>query len=124
MAVFSLTEKQGDSNQSFSYHLHLKQTLEQAIAEDQIEKYHFTLLRNLYEKTANFLGYKEWGDLLETAPGEKQAYLKRIIHFSSHSKLSSEEVQEPTEPEKQTIKLLLDNLIENYSYRQEDAPNG
>ena len=47
---FALTEKRGDSNQSFSYHLFLKNTLEKAIADNQIQKYHFTLLRNLYEK--------------------------------------------------------------------------
>jgi hypothetical protein len=30
----------------------LKQTIEQAIANNNVERYHFTLLRNLYEKTA------------------------------------------------------------------------
>lgn len=114
--TFALTEKQGDSNKSFSYHLYLRQILEKAIAENQIQKYHFTLLRNLYEKTASFLGYKQWTDLLETAPGDKEAYLKRIITFSSHRTLSNEEVAEPTGPEKQTVKLLLDNLINNYGY--------
>ena len=114
--TFALNEKKGDSNQSFSYHLYLKQTLEKAIAENQIQKYHFTLLRNLYEKTASFLGYEKWADLLKTAPGNKDSYLKRIINFSSHRTLSNEEVAEPTEPEKQTIKLLLDNLINNYGY--------
>lgn len=114
--AFALKEKRGDSNQSFSYHLHLKTIIEQAVADNQIEKFHFTLLRNLYEKTASFLGYAKWQDLLETAPGDKDAYLKRIITFSSHRTLSSEEVRDPTEPEKQTVKLLLDNLINNYGY--------
>ncbi|MFX5926224.1 anticodon nuclease, partial [Acinetobacter baumannii] len=54
---FTLTEKPGDSNKSFSYHLHLKQTIEQAIVDGKVERYHFALLRNLYEKTASFLGY-------------------------------------------------------------------
>lgn len=121
--AFELDEKNGASNQSFSYHLYLKQTLEQAIAADKIEKYHFVLLRNLYEKTAGFLGYKEWSALLETAPGGKQGYLKRIIHFSSHSKLSGEEVREPSGPEKETVGLLLKNLIDNYGYWQEEPPN-
>jgi wobble nucleotide-excising tRNase len=114
--TFALTEKDGDSNKSFSYHLYLRQTLEKAIAESQIEKYHFTLLRNLYEKTASFLGYKQWADLLKTAPGDKDSYLKRIITFSSHRTLSNEEVAEPTEQEKKTVELLLDNLINNYGY--------
>ncbi len=121
--TFALLEKDGDSNKSFSYHLYLKQIIEKAIADNQIEKFHFTLLRNLYEKTASFLGYAKWQDLLETAPGDKDAYLKRIITFSSHRTLSSEEVRDPTGPEKQTVKLLLDNLIDNYGYwpKKEDA---
>ncbi|MFW8636593.1 hypothetical protein [Cribrihabitans pelagius] len=118
--TFELTEKNGDSNQSFSYHLYLKQTLEEAIAADKIERYHFTLLRNLYEKTSNFLGYPRWSELL---PGDQQLYMNRIIQFTSHSTLSSETIAEPSPQEKQTVKLLLDHLRNNYSYWQEDAPN-
>jgi hypothetical protein len=122
--TYNLNVKYGDANKSFSYHLHLRSVLEKAIADGTIERYHFTLLRNLYEKTAGFLGHTEWGDLLDTAPGEKQAYLNRIINFSSHSRLSSEEFREPTGPEKQTVKLLLDNLIDNYGFWKEAAQNG
>lgn len=111
--TFALTEKKGDANKRFSYHLFLKQTIEQAIAENQIQKYHFTLLRNLYEKTASFLGYLQWSDLL---PDDKQTYLNRIIQFTSHSTLSNEAVAEPTPQEKQTVKFLLDNLLTNYGY--------
>ena len=112
---FALTEKQGDSNQSFSYHLHLKQTIEQAIADNKVERYHFTLLRNLYEKTANFLGYPKWSELL---PDDRQLYLNRIIQFTSHSTLSNEAVAEPTPAEKATVKLLLDHLKKNYGFWQ------
>jgi hypothetical protein len=115
--TFGLTEKKGDSNTSFSYHLYLKQTLEQAIAGNQIQKYHFTLLRNLYEKTASFLGYREWKDLLPgETPDDKKPYYNRIIQFASHSTLSNETVAEPTLQEKQTVKLLLDHLRDNYGY--------
>lgn len=117
--AFDLNVKYGDSNKSFSYHLHLRQALEQAIASDQIQRYHFTLLRNLYEKTASFLGYPQWSGLL---PDDKQAYLNRIIQFTSHSTLSNESVTEPTLQEKQTVKFLLDHLVANYGYwRQEEA---
>lgn len=115
--TFDLEEKQGHSNKSFSYHLYLKQMLEQVIEHNKIEKYHFTLIRNLYEKTANFLGYHQWTDLL---PGDKQLYFQRIINFTSHSTLSNETVAEPTDPEKQTIKLLLNHLIDNYGFWQEE----
>ncbi len=73
---------------------------------------------NLYEKTANFLGYDHWTDLLDTAEGDKDSYLRRVMTFSSHRTLSNEEVRDPTEPEKQTVKLLLDNLKNNYGYRK------
>lgn len=113
---FSLQEKHGDSNKSFSYHLHLKNILEQAIQDQMVERYHFTLLRNLYEKAASFLGYPNWSELL---PDDKQAYLNRIIQFTSHSSLSIEAVSEPSPQEKQTIRLLLEHLVDNYSFWKE-----
>jgi hypothetical protein len=114
---FELEEKKGDSNKSFSYHLYLKQTIEQAIENNEIQKYHFMLLRNLYEKTAIFLGYPSWSELL---PDDgREAYYNRIIQFTSHSTLSNETVAEPTEPEKQTVKLLLEHLRENYNFWEE-----
>ena len=119
--TFELEAKNGDSNKSFSYHLYLKHTLEQAIENDQIERYHFTLLRNLYEKTSSFLGYPKWSKLL---PDDQQLYLNRIIQFTSHSTLSDEAVAEPSPQEKQTVKLLLKHLRDNYSYWQEEAANG
>lgn len=119
--TFALVEKQGDSNQSFSYHLHLKQTIEQAIAEDKVERYHFTLLRNLYEKTSNFLGYRNWSKLL---PDDKEAYYNRIIQFTSHSTLSNEAVADPSPQEKQTVKVLLENLLNNFGYWKQEDHNG
>ncbi|MEH8185116.1 MULTISPECIES: AAA family ATPase [Aeromonas] len=118
---FALTEKQGDSNKSFSYHLHLKQVIEQAIADNKVERFHFTLLRNLYEKTASFLGYPKWSELL---PDDKQLYLSRIINFTSHNTLSSEAVAEPTPAEKAIVKFLLEHLKSNYGYWQQEHQNG
>lgn len=114
--TFELIEKNGDSNKSFSYHLFLKQTIEEAINTNTIQKYHFTLLRNLYEKTANFLGYPRWSELL---PDDKQIYFNRVIQFTSHSTLSNEAVPDPTDPEKQTVKFLLEHLTTNFNYWQE-----
>lgn len=114
-----LQEKKGDSNKSFSYHLHLKHIIEEAILANNIQKYHFILLRNLYEKTANFLGYPQWSELL---PDDKRTYYNRIIQFTSHSTLSNEVVPEPTEPEKQTVKFLLEHLVNNKYWR--DGHNG
>ncbi|MFM4769976.1 MULTISPECIES: AAA family ATPase [Aeromonas] len=119
--TFELTVKHGDSNKSFSYHLHLKQIIEQAIADNRVERFHFTLLRNLYEKTASFLGYPKWSELL---PEDKQLYLSRIINFTSHNTLSNEAVAEPTQAEKAIVKLLLEHLKSNYGYWQQEHQNG
>lgn len=113
----SLVEKNGDSNTSFFYHLDLKKQLEAAIAIDNIQRQHFTLVRNLYEKTASFLGYPKWSLLL---PGENEnqkiAYLNRIIQFSSHDTLANVRPTQLRPEEKQIVKFLLKHLVDNYSY--------
>lgn len=113
---YELDTKFGDSNENFSYHHHLIGIIKRAIEENKIEKYHFTLLRNLYEKTANFLGYEKWSDLL---PDDKEVYASRIMNFYSHRTLLNDEVREPTEPEKQTVKLLFNHLIDNAKFWKE-----
>jgi len=52
-------------------------------------------------------------------PDDKQTYYNRVIQFTSHSTLSNEVVSEPTEPEKQTVKFLLNHLIENKYWKEE-----
>ena len=119
--TYELIGKLGDSNKNFSYHLHLISVLQEAVDGNQIEKYHFMLLRNLYEKTANFLGCTQWSDLL---PDDKKTYYNRVIQFTSHSTLSNEAVSEPTDPEKNTLKLLLNHLVENNYYIKDKEQNG
>ena len=108
--TFDFIPKFGDSNKIFSYHLFLKQTLEKAVLTGSVQKYHFTLLRNLYEKTANFLGYPQWSELL---PDNQETYYNRIIQFLSHSTISNETVAELTNRDKNTLKILLEHLIKN-----------
>ena len=116
--LFEMSSKKGDSNKSFSYHLFLKQTIKEAIDSDNIQKFHFTLLRNLYEKTANFLGYSRWSELL---PDDKKLYYKRIIQFSSHSTLSNEAVAEPNPSEKRIVEFLFNDLIKKVYWTEEKS---
>jgi hypothetical protein len=117
--TFVHEEKKGDSNKSFSYHLHIKNLIEQAVATDSVQRYHFALLRNLYEKTANFLGYQKWSELL---PEDKKAYAARVMNFYPHNTLSNEEIAEPTPPEKEMVGLLLRKL-NSYGYWQPEQGN-
>ena len=115
---FDLEVKQGGSNKSFSYHLFLKNLLEEVEPKD-IQKYHFMLLRNLYEKAANFLGYSGWSNLLPNDDA-RQSYYTRIINFTSHSTLSNDIITEPTDAEKKIVKYLLKHLINNYGFYIEE----
>jgi len=116
---FEIEEKRGDSNKSFSYHLHVKNLISTAVRDSSVQRYHFALLRNLYEKTANFLGYERWSDLL---PGDQKAYATRIMNFYPHNTLSNEEIAEPTAPEKEMVRRLLENLDE-YGYWKQGESN-
>ncbi len=115
---YELNLKFGDSNKSFAYHHYLIDIIRTAIEENKIEKYHFILLRNLYEKASNFLGYNKWSDLL---PDDKEVYATRIMNFYSHGALLNEEVKEPTAPEKQTVKFLFEHLIDNAKFWKEET---
>jgi hypothetical protein len=84
-----LTYEIENSNDSpFSYHLFLLNEIKHATETGEIYKYHFNFMRNILEKMATFLGYENWGDLLEPVRGDKEAYIKRILNLSSHSNLS------------------------------------
>ena len=123
--TYDIEEKKGDSNCCFSYHLHLRKVIEDAIENNTIEKFHFMLLRNLYEKTAHFLGYQNWSDLLpQDRPDDKTAYYNRIIQFTSHSTLSIETRSEPAPAEKRTIEYLLKHLVTNYKFENKVQNNG
>lgn len=106
--TFELINQPNDS--PFSYHLFLKSEIQKALETGQLSKYHFNFLRNILEKTSTFLGIRNWGELLpERTPGERDAYLTRIINISSHSKNANEEIFDITESDKRVIGYLMDN---------------
>ncbi|MGR0280372.1 AAA family ATPase [Marinomonas dokdonensis] len=121
---YSLVKKNGDSNTSFFYHLELKRQLEQAIENGNIDRQHFIFIRNLYEKTASFLGYPKWSNLL---PGDndenREAYLNRIIQFSSHDSLAHLRPAMLKPEEKKIVGFLLAHLVNNYNYWQQEELN-
>lgn len=98
-----------DTNDSpFSYHLALLTELNKAILSDDIQKYHYNFLRNILEKTATFLGYKNWGELL---PAEsREAYCRRI-NLYSHSKHSGEESSIVKEEDKRVLTYLVKEVL-------------
>jgi hypothetical protein len=120
---FELLDQPNDS--PFAYHLHLISQLQEVIKSGQIEKYHFNLLRNIFEKTATFLGYKKWEHLLpKTNDGLPNPYAKRIVNFGSHSKHSGDEVGPLKSEEKKVLEQLVKHVIDNHLFCQPVAATG
>lgn len=117
--TFSLRELASDS--PFSYHLFLLSELEKALQPPiNIQKYHFNFLRNLLEKTSTFLGYNKWEELL---PQEsREAYHRRIINLSSHSKHNGEEISVVDENDKRVLGFLVQEIKRMYSFKSTIIP--
>lgn len=118
--TYEFAEKQGDANNALSYHLYLKDILVRAIENRNIKKYHFMLLRNLYEKTAMFLGYKSWGKIL---PQNKVSHYTRIMNFNSHSKLTEEEPGDLSADDIEAVGVLVKYLIDNFKFFEKNNKN-
>lgn len=110
--TFSLDVQPKDS--PFSYHLFLLSELEKVIASGNIQKYHYNFLRNILEKTSTFLGYNKWEDLL---PQEsREAYYRRIINLSSHSKHNGEETSIIDDNDKRVLNFLVNEIKSVYHF--------
>lgn len=104
----------------FGYHLFIKKIIQKAIDDNAIERYHFMLFRNLLEKTASFLGYNNWGDILvenNMSDEDRKGYI-RFINSASHNKISDLEAKELKQNEKNLLKLLFDNFKREYKWKE------
>ena len=120
--LYELNEQPSDS--PFSYHLYLLSEIKKSINSKQIKKYHFNFLRNILEKTATFLGYSDWRDILpKTDKGGADPFANRVVNLSSHSAHAGEEVAEPEERDKEKLCELVQFLISNYGFWQGETNN-
>ncbi|EDX70452.1 hypothetical protein [Bacillus cereus] len=107
--------KKQESDSPFGYHLVVKEEINRAISQNEINRYHFTLLRNLLEKTATFLGYPKWSDcILEE---ERESYARRI-NLYSHNSHSEFEYKEPNQQEKKLLEYVFTNFIKNFKWKE------
>lgn len=117
----STFELASSNDHPFSYHLFLLSEIRKAIETGQVKKYHFGFLRNILEKTATFLGYRHWEDLLEkTAEGHPNRFASRIINLSSHSVHAGEEITDIGDSDKDKLDELIKYLITTYGFRKQE----
>ncbi len=106
-----------EKNTSFSYHLLLLTEIREAIKNNEVKKYHFSFLRNILEKTATFLGRKNWPELLPVAGDDNpDPFANRILNLSSHSAHAGEETGEVEANDKEKLKELVDFLSSEYGF--------
>lgn len=117
--TYQLDEQANDA--PFSYHLLLLAELKKAVDADSVQKYHFNFLRNVLEKTATFLGYRRWSDLLPKIDGNPDPFANRIVNLSSHSAHSGEEVAEIESNDKDKLRVLVDHLFTKYQFLKPKA---
>lgn len=118
---FSLEEKSGDSNKSFSYHLHLRELIRKAIRDEKIDRTCLMFLRNLYEKTSSFLGYGKWSNFLPEEARDR--YAARLMNFYSHSTLSDQTSLDIPEDEKRMVRYLFNHLDKHFCSRENERDN-
>lgn len=118
--TFELLEQPTDS--PFSYHLFLLSELQSAIRSGKVRKYHFSLVRNILEKMATFLGYNHWPSLLPKATNDKpDPFSNRILNLSSHSAHAGEEVSDVEDKDKEKLDELVKYLIKTYGFKKQEA---
>lgn len=102
------------SDSPFAYHLKVIDIIDEAIKENQLEKYHYNLLRSLFEKTSTFLGYRSWEEIIPES--EKDKVHRRYLNLFSHDKQSVEEFPDITEEDKEQFKVIYKSFIEKYYF--------
>ena len=123
-------EKQADgtfelstsNDHPFSYHLFLLSEVRKAIRNRNVSKYHFAFMRNILEKTATFLGYSNWEELLkESGEGLQNSSIVRRIHFSSHSAHAGEEITDIENKDIDQLDALVNYLANTYGFKNQEA---
>ena len=123
-------EKQADgtfelstsNDRPFSYHLFLLSEVRKAIENKNVSKYHFAFMRNILEKTATFLGYSHWEELLkESGLDPQKSSIVRRIHFSSHSAHAGEEITDIENKDIDQLDTLVNYLTNTYRFNRQEA---
>lgn len=104
-------ESSGDA--PFAYHIAVIEDIKTAIEADDLQKYHFNLFRGVLEKTANFLGYTKYAELVEE---EEKNEIIRIINVYSHGKLSDLESKNISEEDKELLRKVFEKFLTDFKW--------
>ena len=74
----------GTSTSPFSYHNYIFNKIKYIVDSEteELSKYHFNLMRNLLEKTALFLGYSDYRELIPMNSENRDEFIKLLNEYS------------------------------------------
>jgi hypothetical protein len=119
----NIYELKDTSDTPFIYHVFIIQEIQKAINEDRLVNYHFTILRNLLEKTANFHGFDGFENLIviNDDDDEKTLY-HRYVQIFNHGGYSLFEPAQINEDNKLRFIEIFENFKGNYKFNKDLFP--
>ena len=106
--------KQNES--PFGYHIEEIKTIYNCINNNEINKIHFNMFRNVLEKTASFIGYStDWARCLSEGL-EDRTKMIRLLNLYSHSRLFDLDDKELNDDEKELFRKFFIQFLEDYKW--------
>lgn len=99
----------------FLYHLHLLQVLNEA-RDAQLYTYHFSLLRQLLENVASFLGSGRPGDALQKIGFQNTDEIMQVINTHSHKNMYYDQTEIMNDYESNLFKEIFEKLGTKYQF--------
>ncbi len=88
-----------------------------------LDTFHFNALRAIAEKTASFLGYRNFADCIKRDADDLEGRLHtRLLNLLSHGGYSLYEPREMLDDNKQEFRRMLHKFIHQYSFNLEHFP--
>lgn len=107
----------------FFHHVALLEQLHEAVINDSLYTYHFTILRSILEKTATFHGFKNFSACIKKEDNDPDGILHaRLINILSHGNYSLFEPMEMTEENKGHFRRILNDFMDNYRFNPDLFP--
>ena len=103
------------------YHVAMLKVLKDTLDNNEpLYPYHFNILRNIMEKTANFHGLAGFKKCIELEDAE---FYERLIPVLNHGGYSVFEPKEMLPENKENFVMVLRKLLDTYPFHQDIAPN-
>lgn len=105
---------QATDDTPFFHHIALLSELKKASDSEQVNTYHFNMLRSVLEKTAAFFGFEDFSDCI--AGVEDEVLFSRALNLLSHGKYSLYQPIEMNTDNKELFKRILTTFMDKYEF--------